>query len=134
MKQKIIHCVSVTFQKVLQLEIWKKKKKKNSIKRTCTFFFDDFNPIDNNGILDIHKYLIKRTWYKIMELIKNIFIGVLTGLVMIQPILLLIYILMNTVKNVATIHLQLNYINVLEVAILLMTCLVKHVFQTKQKI
>ena len=67
-----------------------------------------------------------------MELIKNIFIGVLTGLVMIQPILLLIYILMNTVKNVATIHLQLNYINVLEVAILLMTCLVKHVFQTKQ--
>ena len=35
--------------------------KKNSIKRTCKFFFDDFNPTDNNDILDIHKYLIKRT-------------------------------------------------------------------------
>ena len=35
----------------------------------------DFNPIDNNDILDIHKYLMKKTWYKIMfGLIKKIFI------------------------------------------------------------
>ena len=45
-------------------------------------FSIDFNPIDTNDILDIHKYLKKRTWYKIMfGLIKKIFIGSLTGLV-----------------------------------------------------
>ena len=26
----------------------------------------DFNPIDTNNILDIHKYLMKSAWYKIM--------------------------------------------------------------------
>ena len=37
----------------------KKKKKKNRIKRSCNFFFFfNFNPIDNNNILDIHKYLL----------------------------------------------------------------------------
>ena len=41
-----------------------------------------FNPINTNDILDIHKYLMKRTWYKIMfGLIKKIFIGLLIGLV-----------------------------------------------------
>ena len=45
-------------------------------------FSVDFNPIDTNNILDIHKYLMERTWYKIMfGLIKKIFIGLLTGLV-----------------------------------------------------
>ena len=45
-------------------------------------FFVDFNPIETNDILDIHKYLMKRTRYKIMfALIKKIFIGLLTGLV-----------------------------------------------------
>ena len=33
----------------------------------------DFNPIDTNNILDIHKYLMKRAWYKIMfRLLKKI--------------------------------------------------------------
>ena len=49
-------------------------------------------------------------------------------------LLLLIYILMNTVKNYTAIHLQLNYINVLEVVIFLMTFLIKYVFQIKLKI
>ena len=40
------------------------------------------NPIDTNNILDIHKYLMKRTWYRIMfGLIKKGLIGLLTGLV-----------------------------------------------------
>ena len=56
--------------------------KKAGLKGVVKCFFIDFNPIDNNDILDIHKYLMKRTWYKIMfGLIKKIFIGLLTGLV-----------------------------------------------------
>ena len=47
---------------------------------------------------------------------------------------LLTYILMNTVKNFITIHLQLNYIDVLEVGRILMTYLIRYVFQIKQKI
>ena len=31
----------------------------NGIKRNCNFFSVDFNPIDTNDILDIHKYLVK---------------------------------------------------------------------------
>ena len=46
-------------------------------------------------------------------------------------LLLLIYILINTVKTFSTIHLVLNYIDVLEVVILLMTCQIKYVMQTK---
>ena len=38
---------------------------------------------------------------------------------------------MNTVKNYATIHLQLNQTNVLEVVILSMTYLIQYVFQNK---
>ena len=64
-------CVKVTLQKILQL-----------IKRSCKLFSADFNSIDTNNILDIHKYLMKRMWYKIMfGLIKKIFIRLLTGLV-----------------------------------------------------
>ena len=44
---------------------------------------------------------------------------------------LLIYIIMNTVKNFTTIHLGLNYMNVLEVVILLMAYLINYVFQIK---
>ena len=55
---------------------------KTGLKGVLKFFSVDFNPIDNNDILDINKHLMKRTWYKIMfALIKNIFIGLLTGLV-----------------------------------------------------
>ena len=59
----------------------------NNLKRKTGFkvvkkFSVDSKPIDNNDILDTHKYLMKRTWYKIMfGLIKKIFIVLLTGLV-----------------------------------------------------
>ena len=46
------------------------------------FFYVDFNPIDINVILDIHKYLMEKTWYEIaFGLIKKILIALLTGLV-----------------------------------------------------
>ena len=41
---------------------------------------------------------------------------------------------MNAVKNFTTIHLLLNWIDVLEVVILLMNYLVKYVFEIEQKI
>ena len=46
-------------------------------------------------------------------------------------LLLLIYILINTDKNYNITHLQLNYRDVLEFVILLMTYLIMHVFQTE---
>ena len=49
-------------------------------------------------------------------------------------LLLLIYILMNAIKNRTTIHLRLNKTNALEVVIILMTYLTKCLFQIKQKI
>ena len=44
------------FQKILQLIIWKKTGLKGVVK----FFSVDFNPIDTNDILDIHKYLMEK--------------------------------------------------------------------------
>ena len=42
----------------------------------------DFNPIDTDGILDIQKYLMKRTWYETMfGIIKKMFIVLLTSIV-----------------------------------------------------
>ena len=35
--------------------------KKTGLKGLAKIFFVDFNPIDTNNILDIHKYLMKRT-------------------------------------------------------------------------
>ena len=61
------------FQNILQLIIWK---------NVVNFFSVYFNPVDTNGTLDIHKFLMKRTWYKtIFGLIRKVFIGLLTGLV-----------------------------------------------------
>ena len=37
---------------------------KNRIKRSCKIFSVDFNPIDTNNILDIHKYLMKEHYIK----------------------------------------------------------------------
>ena len=37
------------------------KKKKTGLKGVGKCFYVDFNPIDANDILDIHKYLMKRT-------------------------------------------------------------------------
>ena len=45
------HCVSKDFAI--------NNMKKNRIKREYKFFPVDFNPIDTNGILDIHKFLMK---------------------------------------------------------------------------
>ena len=56
--------------------------KKTGLKEVVKFFSVDFNPIDTNDILDIHKYLMIKTRYKIiLGLIKKIIIGLLTGLV-----------------------------------------------------
>ena len=57
-EMKNMHCVSVIFQKILPLKIWKKKKK-TGLKGIVKFFYVDFNPIDTNDILDTHKYLMK---------------------------------------------------------------------------
>ena len=34
---------------------------KTGLKVVVNFFSVDFNPIDSNGILEIHRYLMKRT-------------------------------------------------------------------------
>ena len=39
----------------------KKKKKKTGLKVSVKCFSVDFNPIDTNDILDIHKYSMKKT-------------------------------------------------------------------------
>ena len=49
-------------------------------------------------------------------------------------LVVLIYILMNTVKSLTIIHLQLNQIDVLEVVILSMAYLITYVPQTIHKI
>ena len=40
--------------------------KKSGLKGSVNFFSVDFNPIGTNEILDIHRYLMKRTKYKKM--------------------------------------------------------------------
>ena len=51
-----MHCVEVILQKILQLIIWKKTGLKGILK----FVSVDFYRVDINGILDIHKYLMRR--------------------------------------------------------------------------
>ena len=58
-----MHCVYVIFQNILLLIIWKKR---TGLKGVAKLFSVNFNPIDANDILGIHKYLTKRIWYKIM--------------------------------------------------------------------
>ena len=49
---------------------------KTGLKGVGSFFYVDFNHIDTNNFLDIHKFLVKRIRYKKMfGLIKKIFIG-----------------------------------------------------------
>ena len=56
--------------------------KKTGLGGFVKIFSVGFNTIDTSDILDIHKYLMKRTLYKIMfGLVKKIFIGLLTGFV-----------------------------------------------------
>ena len=48
-------------------------EKETELKGVVKLFSVDFNLIDTSNGLDIHKYLMKRTWYKIMfGLIKKI--------------------------------------------------------------
>ena len=56
--------------------------KKTRLKGVVKYFSVDFNSINTYGILDIHKYFMKRIWYKIMfGLIKKMFTGLLPSLV-----------------------------------------------------
>ena len=58
----------------------KKKKKKIGLKGIVKFFSVDFNPVDTKDVLDIHKYLMKRKWYKIMfKINKKVFIVLLSN-------------------------------------------------------
>ena len=50
------------FWKILQLTIWKKEELEGVLK----LFSVVFNPVDTSDILDIHKHLMKITWYKTM--------------------------------------------------------------------
>ena len=57
-KQKMMCCVLIISQNILQLIMWKKK---TGLKGVIKFFSVDFNPIDTSNILDIHKYLMEGT-------------------------------------------------------------------------
>ena len=58
------------FQRILQLMIWKN----TGLKEIAEFFSVDFDPIDTNDILDIHRYLIKVKWYKIIFSVKKVYV------------------------------------------------------------
>ena len=55
--------------------------KKSGLKAGLTFFSVDFNPIDTNAILDVHKYLINIIYETMFRLIKKIFVVLLTSIV-----------------------------------------------------
>ena len=53
--------------------------KQTGLKGFVKIFSVDYNPIDTNDVLDIHRYLMKKAWYKIMfGFIKNMFIVLLS--------------------------------------------------------
>ena len=58
------------FQRILQLIIWKN----TGLKEIAEFLSVDFDPIDTNDILDIHRYLIKVKWYKIIFWVKKVYV------------------------------------------------------------
>ena len=88
---------------------------------------------------------MKTKTIEIVWVYQEMFIGLITGLsnesnhtkcvplnsqkCMIESILIILYLI-----NFTTIHLQFNEIEVLELVTLLMTDLIKYVFQIKQKI
>ena len=52
--------------------------KKTALKGVAKVIFVDYNATDTSDILDIHRYLMKETWYKIMfGFIKIMFVGLL---------------------------------------------------------
>ena len=89
---------------------------------------------DTSNIIDIHRHLMKKILYKIMFwVIKKTFIGLLRSIVDASnhtkcvslsnqnarfKLPLLIYILMNTVKNSTSIYFRLNLVDMLDVVIL----------------
>ena len=111
-KQKIqkynyIYCGQAMLQNILHSIAWKRPLP---------------NAIDTSNILYTYGYLMKETWHKIIVgFILKTFIRLLTSIVnacnhtkcvslskmFILNLLLLIYILINTLKDYATIHLQL---------------------------
>ena len=55
--------------------------KKTGLKGSVDFFSVHFNPIDNNNILDIHRYLMKEKQSKIMfALIEKMLMGLLISI------------------------------------------------------
>ena len=55
---------------------------KTGLTGVVKLFFSWFNPIGTNHLSDVHKYVMKKTWYKIIfGLIKKMFIRLLTGMV-----------------------------------------------------
>ena len=64
--------VQVIFQKIIFFDNIKKTRLNGVVKSSSV----DFNPIDTNDILDIHKYFMKEKQYEIMlEIIKKGFMG-----------------------------------------------------------
>ena len=78
---------------------------KNRSNRKLKILSVDYNTINTSDNLDIHRYLMKETFYKIMFGLTNQKYEIQ---LIISIYLLLIYILMNTVKTCTTIHLLLN--------------------------
>ena len=84
---------------------------------------------------------MKETFVKYLKLFKKCLLYYLLALSVslsikeceIQPTLINLH-PNNTMKNYTNIHLQLDKTDVLGVAILLMTCLIKYIFQIKEKI
>ena len=109
-------------------------KKKTGFNGYVFEFSVDYNVNDTINIIDIHRHLIKKILYKIMFwLIKKTFIGLLRSIADASnhtkcvslsnqnarfKLPLLIYILMNTVKNSTSIYFRLNLVDMLDVVIL----------------
>ena len=123
----------------------KKKREKNRIEWIYLRFFVDYNNVGLNNIINFHKYLMKKIIYNNVQNYLKMFIVLLINVVHASnhtkcvslsnekcEILLLIYILMNTVKYYTTIHLRLNQIDALEVVIFLMIYLITYVFQKRR--
>ena len=113
----------------------------------CEIFSVGFNPIVTNAILDIQKCLMKEIWYKTkLGLIKKKFIALLTGVVSGSYHTKCFFLSNQKCVIQLTLNLHPNeYCQEFDycpfgvkldrcVVILLMTYLIKCVFQTKQKI
>ena len=59
----------------------KKRNKTKQYYKELHFCSVNFNPNDNNDILDIHRYLMKVKWYKIMFQLLKMFIVLLSNIV-----------------------------------------------------